>query len=65
MTGDELALSFCRYGLQSVAWLQFSGMQMALDKLIARYQSIDNGKWNHSTPNWLTMLSKAPRGLHS
>ena len=36
MTGDELALSFCRYGLQSVAWLQFAGMPMALAKLARR-----------------------------
>lgn len=41
MTGDELALSFCRYGLQSVAWLQFSGMLMALDDLIARHLQIN------------------------
>ncbi|KAK9864492.1 hypothetical protein WJX84_005112 [Apatococcus fuscideae] len=28
MTGDELALSFCRYGMQSVAWLSLSASNL-------------------------------------
>ncbi|KAK9831142.1 hypothetical protein WJX74_004743 [Apatococcus lobatus] len=35
MTGNELALAYCRYGLQSVAWLSLTGLTGPFPKLPA------------------------------